>query len=535
MNYSSFENATNDILGKEKSLGVSGSGGAVQTCLVYPNLYALGIANLGFNRIWQLLDHHPDLTVERAFIFAPPHCAVPKSWESKRPFGAFHILAFSLSSEEDYPAVLEFLIASGIPMRSEKRTPRDPIVIAGGLAPTLNPRPLSLYLDAIFLGDGELLIPAVQRAATGSGFPWDRENVLQSLASTPGIWVPTLKELDAPIASWKFTNDTWGPARSMAISPDSHFGNMFLIEVGRGCGRLCLYCATCYSIPHRTWSAEILQSTITQWVETPESVGLVGAALSDYPELAQLIEFLVEKGYRLGLSSFRADVLDRDLLFLLRRGLVETITIAPEAGSEQLRQHIGKPIPDEQILQTARWIAEASFPRLRCYFMTGLPGETPEDIEKLIILSRRIQSTLRTVPSPPRLDIRISPFVPKPGTPFQWAPFALETVLRKSHQRIRSSLEGQSGITLRITPPSEAWREALFSRGDERVGLAIEEAIRTEKSLRQTAMQVGLDLKTVTHQLPAEEPLPWQHIQRHISREYLHKQWKKSDSSPGRS
>jgi len=524
----SFDKAVGAFLSAESRLGILGNRGSIQLCLLYPNVYPLGIANLGFNRVWQLLDREPDITIERAFYLEPPHHAVPKSWESKRPFGAFHILAFSLSSEEDYPAVLEFLMSSGIPPRSSKRRHRDPIVIAGGLAPTLNPRPLSLYLDALCIGDGELLIPSLVRVVTGPTGGWDRQQVLNRMAVTPGIWVPSLKELDMPIVSWRFSDEPLGPARSIAISPHGHFGSMFLLEVGRGCGRLCYYCATCYSVPHRIWAAEVLENTVDHWVKPPGSVGLVGAALSDHPELRQIIENLVVKGYRLGLSSFRADILDRELLDLLRRGQVETITIAPEAGSESLRERIGKPISNERILETARWIAEAGFPRLRCYYMTGLPGETPDDIEALIFLSRRIQSTVRSANSQTRLDIRISPFVPKPGTPFQWAPLALESALKKAHQRIRSALEGQHGITLRITSPSEAWQEALFSRGDERVGLAIEETLRTEKSLRQTAVQFGIDLKTITHPLPVGQPLPWQKIQRHISPQFLEKQWSKS-------
>jgi radical SAM superfamily enzyme YgiQ (UPF0313 family) len=532
MNTGSFENAVGELLGNEFRLGIAGHGGPIQICLVYPNSYSLGSANLGFNRIWQLLDCQPEFNVERAFYLEPPHRAVPKSWESKRHFGAFHILAFSLSSEEDYPAVLEFLMASGIPMKASKRSPRDPIVIAGGLAPTLNPRPLSLYLDALFVGEGELLIPSLERIVLSPEAGWNRDLVLERMAVTPGIWVPTLKELETPIASWKFTDAPIGPARSMAISPHSHFGKMFLIEVGRGCGRLCYYCATCYSVPHRIWPIEIIEDAIKQWILPPGPVGLVGAALSDHPHLHELINELVLKGYRLGLSSFRADILDQDLLVQLRRGHVETITIAPEAGSETLRARIGKPISNDRIIETARWIGETGFPRLRCYFMTGLPGETPDDIEALIFLARTIQSTLRSLPSQTRLDLRINPFVPKPGTPFQWAPFALETVLRRSHQRIRSALEAQHGLTLRFTPPSEAWREALFCRGDERVGLAIEEAIRTGKSLRQTAMQFGIDLKTITHPLTPDQPLPWQHIQRHISPQYLEKQWYKSTGPP---
>jgi radical SAM superfamily enzyme YgiQ (UPF0313 family) len=528
MGAESFEKAVHGHLGEERSLGISGGGGPIQACLVYPNAYDLGIANLGFNRIWQLLDRQPDIRVERAFSLEPPHRAVPKSWESKRPFGAFHILAFSLSSEEDYPAVIQFLIASGIPPRSAKRRHRDPIVIAGGLAPTLNPRPLAMYLDAVLLGDGELLIPSLAQGVGAPEMPWDRERILEALASAPGIWVPTKKEPDISIATWKFSDQSLSPARSMAVSPAGHFGNMFLIEVGRGCGRLCLYCATSYSIPHRTWHSEIIINTIAQWAEPPGPVGLVGAALSDYPELPLLLQSLVDRGYRLGLSSFRADVLDREILQLLRHGQVETITVAPEAGTERLRKTVGKDISDQRILETSRWVGEAGFPRLRCYFMTGLPGETSDDIEALILLSRRIQTTLRKVSSPTRLDIRISPFVPKAGTPFQWAPFALETSLKRTHQRIRSALAAQSGITLRMTSPHEAWRETLFSRGDERVGMAIEQSLLTGKDLRQTAMQVGLDLKIVSHQWQVTDPLPWHNIHRHISHDYLEKQWKKS-------
>jgi radical SAM superfamily enzyme YgiQ (UPF0313 family) len=522
-----FTNSIRKYLDNETQLGISGGTGVIQACLVYPNTYTLGIANLGFNRVWQLLDREPNFVVERAFLFEPPQRAEPKSWESKRPFGAFHLLAFSVSSEEDYPAILEFLITSGIPPRAAKRTLHDPIIIMGGLAPTLNPLPLSLYMDAIFLGDGELLIPALGRAIEKSGTPWDRNGVLDALSSIPGVWVPTKSEPNITIANWKLSLSL-GPARSMALSPDGHFGSMFLIEVGRGCGRLCRYCATCYSVPHRIWFSDVIVHTVTRWIDPPGPVGLVGAALSDHPDLPKIVEKIVEKGYRLGLSSFRADILDKEFLQLLRRAQVETITIAPEAGSEQLRARIGKPIADSRILETARWVAEVGFPHLRCYFMTGLPNEIPEDIEAIVLLCRRMYSAMKAVGSPPRLDIRVTPFVPKPGTPFQWAPFALETALKKSHQRIRSTLENQPGITLRITSPSEAWREALFSRGDARIGMAIEDVLLTGKSLRQSALQVGLDLKTISQPWLETNPFPWHHIHRHIATDFVEHQWKMS-------
>lgn len=520
-----LEDIIGDYLSHESLLGISRSIGAVQTCLVYPNTYELGIANLGFNRIWQLLSCLPEISIERTFLLRPPRRAVPKSWETKRPFGAFQILAFSVSSEEDYPAVIEFLITSGIPTRAGKRSPKDPIIIAGGLAPTLNPLPLSLHMDALFLGDGELLIPEIGRIISLIESGWDRSAVLESLSKISGVWVPELSPLNTSVATWKLSASKLGPARSMALSLDGHFGKMFLIEVGRGCGRLCNYCATCYSVPNRTWQVDTIVDTIEEWIPPPGPVGLVGAALSDYPDLETLIDTLVTKGYGLGLSSFRADILDLDLLRLLRRGQVETITIAPEAGSEHLRATIGKPITDQRILETTRWVAEVGFPRLRCYFMTGLPGETEEDIEAIITLCRRMNSIIRAKTSSTRLDIRITPFVPKAGTPFQWAPFALETILRRTHRHIQSSLEGQSGITLRITPPSESWREALFSRGDQLVGMAIEEAIRTDKSLRQTAMQIGVDLKTITRSLPIDQSLPWDGIRRHTSPDYLARVW----------
>ncbi len=523
-----IEDITGDYLSHESLLGISGNVGAVQTCLVYPNTYELGIANLGFNRIWQLLSYLPDISIERTFLLRPPQRAVPKSWEMKRPFGAFQILAFSVSSEEDYPAVIEFLVASGIPTRAANRSHKDPIIIVGGLAPTLNPLPLSLHMDALFLGDGELLIPEIGRIISRIESGWDRSAVLESFSTISGVWVPELSQLSTSVATWKLSTSELGPARSMALTLDGHFGKMFLVEVGRGCDRLCNYCATCYSVPNRTWEVDTIVDTIEEWILPPGPVGLVGAALSDYPDLGQLVETLVTKGYGLGLSSFRADILDLDLLRNLRRGQVETITIAPEAGSEHLRAAIGKPITNQRIFETTRWVAEVGFPRLRCYFMTGLPGETEDDIEAIIALCRRMHTIIRSKTSSTRLDIRISPFVPKAGTPFQWAPFALETVLRRTHRRIQSALEGQTGITLRTTPPSEAWREALFSRGDQLVGMAIEEAIRTEKSLRQTAMQIGIDLKTITNSLPVSQPLPWDGIRRHASPAYLARIWEKS-------
>src|SRR5262247_1422700 len=426
-------------------------GGKISVALVYPNTYAVGMSNLGFQTIYRHLNAIPDVVCERVFLPDPEDLdemrrggSAPFSLESLRPLTDFHMIGFSVTYEGDYINVLRILAMAGIPLRALARRAHDPLVMMGGVCAFSNPEPMAPFMDFVVVGEGEELVVELI-AAYRDGYH-DREGFLTSLSSLEGVYVPDRYEVihgpdgmltevrpreGAPgvVMKRRLRNVNAFSTVAAVKTPQAEYGHMALLEVGKGCGRGCRFCleGQVYR-PVRHRSVDALRETVERMAAGGERrIGLVGACVSDYPWLGDLLKVVEDNGMELSISSLRADSLSEGLVAALARGGHRTLTMAPEAGTERLRRAIRKSISDEQLMAACDLVRARGIPNLKCYFMIGQPTETPNDVAAIPDLARRMLSRLRVLdPSGKpfgRLTLSVSSFVPKPWTPFQWAPF----------------------------------------------------------------------------------------------------------------
>lgn len=377
-----------------------------------------------------------------------------------------------------------------------------------------NPLPVADFMDFVVVGEAEAVIDQVtvtiERAKhEGRG----RHAVLVDLDRIEGIYVPYLGE--RPVRRvWAETNCIAGEP---VFPAPSHFGDMFLVEVGRGCGRGCLFCAAgaIYRPVRMRHTADILRRCADFG-----KIGLVGTAVGDHPEILTLVHDLVKNGKRIGISSLRADQITARTAELLVKGGVRSVAIAPETGSDRLRDRIGKGITRGQVLDAVRSLACAGIRTVKLYFMIGLPGETDEDVEAIVTLI----SDLSSVRGKARLSAAVGPFVPKPHTPFQWCGLAERETLRRRIKLLRR-VSRIRGCSLKIGSIDQAWVEAVLARGDRSLSAALLEAAREGMPLRSALRQGGIPHPAA---LDTRKPLPWDFIDCGVSKKRLLEQYRRS-------
>ena len=542
-------------------------GGRVSFALVYPNTYAVGMSNLGFQTIYRHLNALPDVVCERVFLPDPEDLPEyqrtgtgPFSLESKRPLAQFDLVGFSITYEGDYINTLRLLRMAGIPLRPEDRRPEDPIVLMGGVCAFANPEPVAPFMDFVVVGEGEEIvgeIVAAYREVFGSVALDGRRRgeLLDRLTPVPGIYVPqryavsyqddgTIAEVraerGAPAVVAKRRLKKVDDFRTISLlrTPNAEYGHLALLEVGKGCGRGCRFCleGQIYR-PVRHRSLETLRETVREIKKDSNRVGLVGACVSDYPWIGGLMQVLEEEGLEVSISSIRADSLTEELVSSLRRGGHRTLTVAPEAGTERLRHVIRKDISDAQIYDACGLVRAHGIPNLKCYFMIGLPTETDEDIEAIPDLATRLLERLR-VPSAQgepfgRLTLSISSFVPKPWTPFQWAAFDPVNRLEAKLRTIKAGVRRLHNVRVLHENPREAFLQALLARGDRRVADFLEEAARREGDWRTALREWSGDPDFYTHrERPLGETLPWDHLDVGVRKAGLVREHQRAGLSP---
>jgi radical SAM superfamily enzyme YgiQ (UPF0313 family) len=539
------------LLADEEGTIVKDWGGKVTIALVYPNTYAVGMSNLGFQTIYWHLNQRPDVVCERVFLADHEDQserkrtdAVPLSLESGRPLTDFHIVGFSVTYEGDYLNVLRLLGEAGIPARAEARRPHDPIVLMGGVCAFSNPEPIAPFMDLIAVGEGEELIHELVDAYRAAS---DRDGFLTRAATIEGIYVPSSYDVryapDGTIAG--VTPETIiGKRRlrdvnafetiSLVKTPHAEYGHMALVEVGKGCGRGCRFCleGQVYR-PVRHRSVDALRETIGKLAKESKRVGLVGACVSDYPWIGDLMDVVEEAGMELSISSLRADSLSDKLVASLARGGHRTLTVAPEAGTERLRAVIRKSISDEQILGACDMLRRHGIPNLKCYFMIGQPTETMEDVEAIPELAARMLVRLRALdPSGKpfgRLTLSISSFVPKPWTPFQWARFDGATSLQKKLEVIKHGARPLGTVRVLHENPREAALQALLARGDRRVAEFLELAASFDGDWRRALREWDGDAEFYTTRARStDERFPWEHFDVGVKRAGLLREWERA-------
>ncbi len=526
-----------------------------KVALVYPNTYFVGMSNLGLQIIYEEINEREDSVAERVFLPSKKEMEAYErtrtplmSVESQRYLCDFEVIGMDITFEMDYFHIPWILKAGQVAVRAEHRREHDPIVIGGGPCATFNPEPLADFFDAFIIGEGEGVISEALEIiydARRNGVA--RQELLQKLSKIAGIYVPSLYEPvygeHGVFAGYRAEEGV--PRRVLrrhaplvrggetVVATDfTEFGAMYIVEVARGCGRHCRFCMAgyCYRKP-RVRPLEILKAGVDRAAELGKKVGLMGAAISDYPEIDALVRYIRSKGLRYSCASLRADSLTADVVQGLADSGQQTITIAPEAGSERLRRVINKGITNDDLRHAVTLAAGAGIPHIRLYIMVGLPTETEEDIDAIITMAEEVQAHMETVGCHGRLTLSVNPFIPKPFTPFQWMPMTDKKIVAKRLQRLKKGLRKNRRIEVLVESPKEAYIQGVLARGDRRWSKAIAYAAERNgvKSFLEACEELDLSMEDELYRSRSEcEPQPWDILDMGLRDDYLTEEWHRS-------
>jgi radical SAM superfamily enzyme YgiQ (UPF0313 family) len=564
-------------IANEKVLYERHRGGDISVCVVYPNVYPLGMANLGFQAIYHIFESTPRVDADRAFMpDADERAAIRArsaqlvSFERGRVLTDFEIIAFSISFETDYLNVLTLLRMAGVPLRRCDRAGRNyPLIIAGGSAVFLNPEPLADFIDLFLIGEGEEMVPEFLTAyehergrVASPAILFSAKSSLQALAQVGGAYLPDYfqPEFDDSGRIRTVTYSGPGEARvkrrmirdldrfttaSLILTQESVFGDMYLVEASRGCQWGCRFCAAGFMYrPIRYRSPQKLITEAKRGLSERSVIGLVGAEMASVPGVADIATAVADGGGRLSPSSLKADCISPQLATALRRNGNRSVTIAPEAGSERMRKVINKNLTEPQILEAISILVGEGIENLKLYFMIGLPEEHDEDVLEIARLTAKILERARSQKnSIGRVTVSLNPFVPKPWTPFQWDPMEEPQSIKRKLALLRAELRrlGGSSIELDAESPRDAYFQTLVSRGDRRVGAILE---RLSAAGYEEAGPIWQELRRIKHaaggsSLPDpdffvtrhyahDEILPWDFIDHHIHKWFLLSERKKA-------
>lgn len=515
-------------------------GGRISVCLVYPNRYSVGMASLGFQGIYALLNSRDDVVCERAFLPDEKQLSEYRrtrtpvfSLESKRPLAEFDIVAFSLSFENDYPHLFRILDLSRIPFWAAERTTRHPLLIAGGVCSTINPEPFAEVFDLVFAGDAETSLPAFIDSYGNT----HRSSVVAEAVNIPGIYVPAHARItyhaDGTIASRAVQEGTpdmvvrqrcgdigISPVTTAIVSSEIEFADMYLVEAMRGCPWSCRFCmvGNVYR-PVRPKPLDAIRAEIGHALSLTPRIGLVGPSLTDYRHVEDVLAL---PGVTFSLTSLRANERSARLIELLKGA--KSVSIAPEAGTERMRRVINKKVTEQDIIETAALLFQNGIDQLRLYFMIGLPGERDEDIAGIVQLIARI----RALSPRGMITAGISTFVPKPFTPFQWAAMEGQGSIREKLRRIKKDTRTQPGVRIMHDVLKQSYLQGLLSRGDRRLGRLLAEMVLSD-DYTAAAERTGVSIPWYVHRERAEqELLPWDFIDAGVAKEHLRDEWQES-------
>jgi radical SAM superfamily enzyme YgiQ (UPF0313 family) len=525
--------------------------GSFRVALAYPNLYFVGMSNLGFQGVYRMMDGLPDVVCERAFL--PDDVDADEllrgghpltSFESGTPLRDFHVLAFSVSFENDYIHVLKMLRLAGIPLRAADRGARDPVVVLGGAALFLNPEPLAPFADLVAVGEGEGLVPKMMEALAGASEP---RRGIDGLGEKDGFYVPSRYEVryhaDGTVAAY----DGAGPVvrqrswpgsmplpESVVLTPHTEMSMKYMVEISRGCPCMCRFCWAGYNyLPVRGFSRRQIVDRAREVRKATRKIGLVSTAVCDHPEIDGIVDDLAGLGYEVSVASLRLDDLTPEFVFKLADTGVQGLTLAPECGSDRMRRILNKQFTNAEILDKATWIFENGIQNLKLYYMVGLPWEEHGDVEAIVTLTEQIRERMLAVGRGRgrvgRIHPSVNPFVPKPGTPYQWLPMEDPKETDRKLQFLRKAFGRMPNVDAIIKSARTGVSQSILALADRRVAGALEHAVLEGVELKRGMKAVGLDPGFYLFRgRGRDEVLPWDLIDNGVAKSYYLRELDKS-------
>ncbi len=526
----------------------------VRMALAFPDVYEVGMSHIGFPILYNIINSLEWAAAER--VYAPwadmeqwlrDHHQPLCSLESSLPLAEFDIIGFTLQYELSYTNLLAMLDLGGLPLRRENRSDDMPLVLVGGPC-AYNPEPLADFFDVALIGDGEeAIVDLVRLVRQAKADDWSRQKLLRKLAACGGFYIPELfdvqyhedgriaaiqpQQSDYPKVERRFLADLeTAPFPTRPIVPFMEtVHNRVAMEIARGCTRGCRFCQAGYIYrPVRERSPEKIGELISESLQNSgyEEVSLLSLSSGDYtciePLLQKLMARYANDRVSVSLPSLRVGSLTPELMEEVRKVRKSGFTLAPEAGSERMRQLINKGISADDLLETTRTAYQYGWRLIKLYFMMGLPTETDEDLEALIDLAAQVKKSGKGTGGND-VNVAVSTFVPKPHTPFQWeAQIGIEDTLRK--QRLLRDGLRQKKLRFKYHGAESSFLEGVFARGDRRLSAVLERAVELGcrfdgwrecfdfSKWQQVFADCNVDPAWYLRQRDEDEILPWEHI-----------------------
>jgi radical SAM superfamily enzyme YgiQ (UPF0313 family) len=489
--------------------------------LIWPGDYRTSLSALGYLSIYGLLNRRPDVLAERFFWpdgdLAETYRrsgASLLSLESGRPLRDFDLVAASLSLENDYWRLPALLAAGGLAPNRTERSETDPPVLAGGVAVWANPWPLWSWVDLILTGEAEAQWPQLLASAFNCASLLKNDFLRHLAGNTPGALLPeVLTDLSPAVRPAALA---WPPPEALLppvspiVSPQAEFSRVRLVEISRGCPHGCRFCLTgALFRPHRPWPLKAILQALGP--PATEKVGLVGSAAAEHPDLSELLAELFRQGRTVSISSLRLTALTPNLAGKLAAGRLHGVAVAPEAGSQALRNRLNKDLTEDQILDGVRLLSGAGLKNIKLYFIIGLPGETQADLAALADLAREIR---RAAGIRPALTLSLANFTPKPHTPLEGAAMNTAGELKRKGAWVVKALKGLSGLKVNLDPPLWSITQGLLARGGPDSGRLVAALLRHQGRLKSSLAEFGYTSSHPLHRpWPDNQPRPWRLIQ----------------------